>query len=116
MTEAPQDQPADILSVEDVKHFLDWETTAVMKAAELRLRELQGLVAAYATGEVTPSQAMERFDQYQDRWGEALPGVWQVRGVADETILATIDGKPGGHAAAEQTRRRNRSSIRARRS
>jgi len=106
MAEDELRQAGDTLSVKDLRNYLDYETTCLTKATELRLRELGGIVTAYAAGELTPQKAMERFDQYQKRWGEALPGVWRVHGVTDEEIVAKIDGTPTKHTTAEQRKRR----------
>ena len=104
MAESETNEPDDLLSVRDMRNFLDYEITAVTKAAELRLRELGALVTSYAAGELTPQQAGEQLDRYQSRWGEALPGVWKVEGATDEEILAKVNQAEGKHASAERKR------------
>jgi hypothetical protein len=61
------------------------------KMTELRTREATELVAAYASGGLSPKEAENRFVQYSERWPEALPGTHTFKGASDAQILAAID-------------------------
>lgn len=74
-----------------MKRWLELETADVKRAAELRLKEAAGFVTAYSNGEISAKEAAERQYEYQNRWGEALPGVWRSEGVPDDVILRKID-------------------------
>jgi hypothetical protein len=101
----PHDTRDDDLTVNDLRRYLDWETTNLTKATELRLRELGGLVTAFAAGEITPPEAKIRFDHYYKKWPDALPGVWEAQGISDEEILAKVGEGTVRHTAAEDSRR-----------
>jgi hypothetical protein len=86
-------KPGELLSPKDMGHFLNEEITQLAKGTELRLRELTQLVTAYAAGEITPEAANKRFEDYYDRWGDALPGgVMITQGHTDKEILSAIGG------------------------
>jgi hypothetical protein len=86
----PQDE-SDHLSPDEMKRWLELETADVKRAADLRLKEAGAFVTAYSNGEISAKEAMYRQYEYQNRWGEALPGVWRSEGVPDEVILRKID-------------------------
>jgi hypothetical protein len=79
------------LSVEDMKWWLAQETRDLDKARELRLREANAIVAAYEKGELTPEESTRRRMEYEDRWGEALPGTNSLSDMTDAEIIARID-------------------------
>jgi hypothetical protein len=79
------------LSVKEMRGWLDQEIKDSLKACELRVKEATALVTAYAMGELTPRGASERLTQYEDRWGEALPGTTATSHMTDEAITAKID-------------------------
>ena len=92
----------------DPKGLQKWlhdEIAEVMKASELRIKEATGFVNAYALGEITREQAEQKCYEYSERWGEALNGVWSIRGQSDEQILDKIK------ATQEERRERTRTEF-----
>jgi hypothetical protein len=85
----------DSLTPRDMRQWLQQEVLGVMKAAELRVKDATDFVTAYAVGEITPEQAMERLDRYQSRWQEPIPGVAVAEGMSDEKILRARDREAG---------------------
>jgi hypothetical protein len=79
------------LSVEDMRRWHEAETLRINKGSELRLKEVGALVDAYSRGEISGKEAETRMWKYDQRWGEALPGVLSPKGLSDEQILAAID-------------------------
>jgi hypothetical protein len=88
MSDGEQEEP---LSLKDMRQWAEYELKDVAKAAELRTREVNEIVSTYASGQLTPEEATKRCLQYEERWGEALPGATVGDGVSDEAILARID-------------------------
>jgi hypothetical protein len=84
-------EDADELTKEEMQRWLETEISLVNKAAELRLKEAAAFTEAYVKGEISPEEAGERRWQYSDRWGEALPGVIDIKGMTDEQIIREID-------------------------
>jgi hypothetical protein len=81
----------DFLTPTDLLNVLREDVLAVSKAAELRIRELTIIVTEYAKGNIDPQEANERFDQYVDRWRDAIDGgVRSVEGLSDDEILNKI--------------------------
>jgi len=79
------------MSLSDMRQWAEQELKDVAKAAELRAKEVDGIVNAYGAGQLTPQEATERHHQYEDRWGEALRGATMNEGLSDEAILARMD-------------------------
>ena len=86
-----------VLSPSDLCKWLESQSTEVLKAAELRIRDATEFVTRYATGEMTAREAMVRFNKYSLRWPDALPGVtmWPIDRETlqstDEEILRRVD-------------------------
>jgi hypothetical protein len=91
MTRKKPPGEAEYQSPKALREWLAQEVRDVARASELRLRDATDLVTAYALGKLTPEQADERWWRYQDRWGEALPGVFASETKTDEQIIETID-------------------------
>jgi hypothetical protein len=83
------------LSPQDLRNWLLHEIADSAKAHELRVKEATEFVTAYAVGELTPDQALERLFQYEHRWGESLPGTHAADDSKNEQILAAIDRTRG---------------------
>jgi hypothetical protein len=97
---------SDTLSVSDMNVILKHEIIAVMKAADLRLREFSGFTAEYAAGKITAEEAMDRYFHYQQKWGEALLGVPRAEGLSDAEIVATVNEAAGKYTSREEGRKR----------
>jgi hypothetical protein len=78
-------------SVEDLKFWLSQELKDIEKARELRIKEATGIVDSVLRGELTPDEGFSRTNEYENRWGEALPGARAKPGVTDDEIIARID-------------------------
>jgi hypothetical protein len=90
----------DTVSVKEMRSALEEETRAVMKAADLRIRELTQIVHAYASGELAPTDATGQFMKHLDKWGDPIPGVVRVIQYAtDEEIMADMNKAFGEHTA-----------------
>jgi hypothetical protein len=96
------------ISLPEMRKWADYELKDVAKAAELRIREVNGIVNDYASGQITAEQATERHRQYESRWGEALPGATVGDGVPDDAILAKIDT----WRRTQETRRKDSARVR----
>jgi hypothetical protein len=81
----------DFPSPQGMQGWLEREIADVTRAAELRIKDATRFVNAYARGEISADQAAERSYQYQNRWGDALPGVPRSAGLTDQQILERID-------------------------
>lgn len=92
MTQEKPEMPEDSLSVKDMKNILADRTREILKAADLRIRELTDLTVAYAAGEMTPKEASEAYCRHEDKWGEILPGVVQdIRSMSDKDIVTEMN-------------------------
>ena len=105
MPDPKPNEPDETLTVQDFRNVLDEEVTALSKASELRIREFAGFVTAYAAGELTPAQAMDKLFRYKEVWGEAFPGVPSVQGLTDEDLLARVEKSAGKYTTREETRK-----------
>ena len=95
------------ISVKDLRFALAQETRTVMRAADLRVRELADITTAYAAGELTPEQATDRWHQHQDKWGEALPGVIRaVENLSDAEIHADMQKEATPYMSLRETSKR----------
>ena len=81
----------DSLSPLDMQRWLERESADVLKAAELRLNDAKDFVARYVDRQGTREEMMQRFDKYNLRWPEALPGVTNQSQLTDDEILRQID-------------------------
>lgn len=90
MSNDKPDQP-EYLSVRELRDWLSEELRNVHKECELRTQEATALVTAYAAGELTPAEALKRFQQYDKRWGDPLGGVYASSYLTDGEILKAID-------------------------
>jgi hypothetical protein len=75
----------------ELQAWLENEIECANKATELRIKDASRLVNAYARGELNAAEAARLGHDYEQRWGEALPGVWTPQGMTDQQILATVD-------------------------
>jgi len=91
MTRKKPPEKPEYQSPKALREWLAQEVRDVTRASELRLRDATEFVTAYASGKLTPEEADERWWRYQDRWGEALPGVFFSETKTDEQIVETID-------------------------
>lgn len=96
----------DYLSPEEMQGWLRQEIADSAKAMELRVRQAAELATSYASGKITPQEAAKRHAEYDQRWGEALPGTNASKNRTDEEILAAIDDarKLGGFAKTHLNR------------
>jgi hypothetical protein len=95
----------------NMRQWAAQELKDIAKAGELRAKEVNDLVSRYSSGEFTAAEAAERYFRYQDRWGEAIPGVSAGGDLSDETILTKMDEV---RRMVEEARRTNRQSVRSR--
>jgi hypothetical protein len=79
------------ISLDDLRQWAEQELKDTAKAAELRAKQTKELVSDYSEGRLSPKQATDRYRQYRERWGEALPGATMNEGLSDDAILAQID-------------------------
>lgn len=90
------------LSPEQMHSWLQQEIKDATKALELRLSQACGLVNSFARGDISAAIAESRLIDYDNRWGDALPGTHVSEGKTDAQILAAIDSarevEPGYHA------------------
>jgi hypothetical protein len=91
MAEDSAPNSSDFLSPEDLRHWFQQEKADIAKASELRLKEAQGFVTAYAEGKITPDEVEDRLFAYSQRWGEVLPGTHTAPTASDEEIIKSID-------------------------
>jgi hypothetical protein len=90
----PPDSSA-LISSEDMELWLKQETADCNKARDLRLKEASEIVQAYSTGLLGAQEANEKYWQYINRWGEALPGTHVDGTERNEQIVASIDRAQG---------------------
>ena len=88
----------DPLTPQDVRRWLRQEMLDLTKGFQLRVLEATGIASAYSAGEMSPEQVAQRLFEYDERWGDALPGTSVSKDMTDEEILARID-KARGHAS-----------------
>jgi hypothetical protein len=81
----------DFLSPTELKSWLAQEAKDAAKALELRMKDATSFVTAYTNGEISSQEAASRLRQYDDRWGESLPGTMAVEGASDKSILEALD-------------------------
>jgi len=79
------------LTPTDLRQWLNQEVRDVMKAAELRIKDATDFVTLYATGEISPSEAMRRVEQYDNRWREPILGVTTEENMTNAEILKLRD-------------------------
>jgi hypothetical protein len=92
MAQEKPEVPEDTISVGDTQNMLADRTREILKAADLRIRELTDLTIAYTAGKMTPREASEAYYRHEDKWGEVLPGVASdIRGMSDKEIVAEMD-------------------------
>ncbi len=97
-----------VLTTVEMRQWLQREVREVLKATELRVKDATEIVTAYAVGDLTPQAAMERFDQYNKRWNEPIPGIVTSEGMTDDEILQRRDAAALGerwYSGASQTKR-----------
>lgn len=77
---------------EDAISWLRMEISHLSKAMELRLTEATDFVTAYASGQITIRELIDRMNVYTRRWGDTpVPGVHLHDGMANEEIIAARD-------------------------
>lgn len=105
----------DLFSPEDIRQWARQETIDAKKALELRLRDIDAIEKPYSAGQITPREANEMYERYQERWGEALYGATVGDGAPDAKILANIDeARAITRAGMEKTLRGQRARERGR--
>ena len=88
---ADKQQKRELLSVDEMRGWLDEEIRNVRKECELRVKDGTEFASAYAEGTMTRAQAHKRLDRYEKRWGNALGGVFASSFKNDDAIIAAID-------------------------
>jgi hypothetical protein len=91
MSRAPKDDSSNELFPREMLAWMENEISLATKALELRLKDVTSIGRAYVRGDITAEQALQRQADYQDRWHDALPGVFSVEGVSDSAILQKVD-------------------------
>jgi hypothetical protein len=104
---ASQDGPeTDSLSVKDLQNAVREETRTVLRAADLRIRELTNLSNEYASGVLSPAEATSKYMRFLDKWGDPFPGVAKaVVNLSDEQIHAEMENNLTAHVARIQKTR-----------
>jgi hypothetical protein len=77
--------------VKDLQRWLAQELMDIAKARQLRIKEATGIVDSVLKGTITADEGFDLTNEYEDRWGEALPGALALPGLTDEQIIARID-------------------------
>jgi hypothetical protein len=85
----------DHITVNEMLSMFNDEVTNVTKGAELRLRDFSTLLKEYVAGNISPEQATDRMVRHQEKWGDAVPGVYSVEGKSDEELLAAVETHAG---------------------
>ena len=93
-------------TVKDLQLWLSQELRDIEKARELRIKEATGIVDSVVKGDLTPDEGLDLTNEYEDRWGEALPGALALPGLADEDIIARINQANSADDARMETIRR----------
>jgi hypothetical protein len=75
----------------DVKAWLQQEIDHTRKAMELRVKGATDIATAFRENRISGKEAAEQIYRHENRWGEALPGVWTTEGKTDQQILAELD-------------------------
>jgi hypothetical protein len=99
------------LTPKEIQQWLMQEILDSAKAHELRVRDATELATAYALGELTPEEAHERFLQYDNRWGESLPGTHAFKGSPDDQLLASVDKARGSYPPSRALRDRLQTRV-----
>jgi hypothetical protein len=79
------------LTKEDVAAWLQQEIDHSRKAMELRVKDATGIATAFQENRLSAKEAADEIYRHENRWGEALPGVWTTEGKTDQQILAELD-------------------------
>lgn len=96
----------DTLSVKELQSALSEETRSVMRAADLRIRELTNISNEYASGAMSPADATAKYMRYLDKWGDPFPGVLKaIANLSDEQIHEEMEKHLVGHVARVQATR-----------
>jgi len=82
---------SDALTLDEMLGWLRHETAAVSKEAELRIREATAIVADFGRGQISQEEANKRLLRYDERWPDALEGVYNLESKTDEQILRHVD-------------------------
>jgi hypothetical protein len=81
----------ELATAKDVLDWLQRETFAVSKEAELRIREATAIAADYSSGRISKREADNRLFRYDERWGEALGGMYNPDRKSDQVIVQEMD-------------------------
>jgi len=79
------------LTQDDVTAWLRQEIDHSRKATKLRIAGAREIAAAFAEKRISRKEAADQIYRHENRWGEALPGVWTTEGKTDQQILAELD-------------------------
>lgn len=90
------------LTHEDVEAWLRQEIDHSRRATKLRIEGAREIAAAFAENRLSPKETADQIYRHENRWGEALPGVWTTEGKTDQQVLAELD-----EARVRQLRRKN---------
>jgi hypothetical protein len=104
----------DDLTPQEMRSFFSDEVANVTKGAELRIRELAELMARFHTGEITAERATELAGDYKEKWGDAVPGVYSVKGKTDAELMAAVNEEYDGRFASRATESKVPSEKRSR--
>jgi phage-related minor tail protein len=84
------DTESDFPSPEGMQKWLDREVEDIMKAAELRIKDAAQLVNRYSIGEISREEAAQITYEYNEMWGDALPGMLRSAGASNESIRRSV--------------------------
>jgi cellulase/cellobiase CelA1 len=89
MTNPPE--AADPLTLVEVRSWFAQEVRDLTRLLELRVQEASDIVNSFAAKEMSPEETEKRLWRYQDRWGDAIPGVKSTHKMTDSQIVQKVD-------------------------
>ena len=113
VTETQPDN-SESLAQEDVEAWLRQEIDHSRKATKLRRAGAREIATAFAENRISPIEAADQIYRHENRWGEALPGVWTTEGKTDQEILAELDEARLRQQARRKNAGKTQSAIRER--
>ncbi len=77
---------------DDMRSWLQRETSQVLKEAELRVKDATDFVMKFTASKISEKQLSERMSQYEKRWREArLIAAMPSENLTNEQILRNLD-------------------------
>ena len=76
---------------QDALKYLAWETANVSREAALRIEEVTQYVTEYALGKMSREEFEKRDFAYISRWGDALGGVADSRGMTNKEVYKAME-------------------------